>query len=96
MIKENKTQNVIVSNCDVLSDLDYGDVLDYHISNKSDATMVVRRFEKRNQYGVIKSRSNNFIDYEEKPLTLENINAGIYVFNSAVFKYLNPYLPLLY
>lgn len=88
LLKKDKMQNVLVSNCDVLSDLDYGDVLDYHISNKADATMVVRRFENKNQYGVIKIKGNNFLDYEEKPITLENINAGIYVFNSNVFKYL--------
>ena len=89
LLKKIKNQSVIVSNCDVLSDLDYGDVVDYHNINKSDATMVIRKFENRNQYGVIKAKGNNFVNYEEKPITLENINAGIYVFNSNVFKNLN-------
>ena len=88
LLKNYKRQHVVVSNCDVISNLNYGDVLDYHIKNRSDATMVVRRFEKRNLYGVIKTNGNIFLDYEEKPLTLENINTGIYVFNSKVFKYL--------
>ncbi len=90
LLKNLKNQNIIVSNCDVISDLDFGDLLDYHISNKSDATMAVRRFEKRNQYGVIKAKGKKFISYDEKPLTLENINAGIYVLNSKVLKIIKP------
>ena len=90
LLKNLKNQNIIVSNCDVISDLDFGDLLDYHISNKSDATMAVRRFEKKNQYGVIKAQGKKFISYDEKPLTLENINAGIYVLNSKVLKIIKP------
>ena len=52
--------------------------------------MAVRRFEKKNQYGVIKAQGKKFISYDEKPLTLENINAGIYVLNSKVLKIIKP------
>ncbi len=90
LLRKIKNQNIIVSNCDVITDLDYGDLLDYHVLNKSDATMVVRRFEKKNQFGVIRASGKNFLSYEEKPLTLENINAGIYVLNSRILKFLKP------
>ena len=34
------------------------------------------------------TKSNNFISYEEKPVKYENINAGIYVLESKILKYI--------
>ena len=87
-LKKNENQTVLVSNCDIISDADYGDIIDYHRSNKALATMVVRRYENRNPYGVISTKGNRFLAYDEKPFSQENINAGIYVFESKVFKFL--------
>ena len=50
--------------------------------------MVVKRYETKNPFGVIKTKGNNFLSYSEKPVKYENINAGIYVFNVKVFKLL--------
>ena len=73
---------------DVISEIDYSDAIDYHESHKADATMVVNRFETQNPYGVIETDGNIFRSYEEKPIKHENINTGIYIFNSEVFKYI--------
>ena len=91
-----KNQTVVVSNCDVISDLDYSDVLKYHKKNKALATMVVIQHENTNPYGVVTAKGNRFLGYLEKPLRIERINAGIYVFETKVFKFIqkNKYLDM--
>ena len=93
---QKKNQTVIVSNCDVISDLDYSDVLKYHKKNKALATMVVIQHENTNPYGVVTAKGNRFLGYLEKPLRIERINAGIYVFETKVFKFIqkNKYLDM--
>ena len=88
MLKNIKDKYVLVTNCDVVSDIDYSDVIDYHKFNNADVTMVVKRYERKNPFGVIETKGNNFVAYYEKPVKYENINAGIYVFNKKNFKYL--------
>ena len=87
-LKNLENQIILVTNCDVISEIDYGDAVDYHKSNRADATMVVHRYETQNPFGVIETKGNNFLSYNEKPIKYENINAGIYIFESDVFKYL--------
>jgi len=87
-LKNLNKEAILVTNCDIVSGVDYGDVLDYHNHNSADATMVVRRYETRNPFGVIETKDNNFISYKEKPVKNENINAGIYVLESNVLKYI--------
>ena len=59
-LKEIQNQTILVTNCDIISDIDYGEAIDYHNSNQADATMVVRRHEMQNPFGVIKTNGNNF------------------------------------
>ncbi len=88
LLKIKKKQDIIVTNCDIISNLNYKDLLNFHQKNKSDATMAVWRFEKKNQYGVIKAKGKKLLGIEEKPIIFQNINLGIYVLKSSVFKYL--------
>jgi len=81
LLKNLKDKYVIVTNCDVISDIDYSDVIDYHALNGADVTMVVKRYETKYPFGVIETKGKNFKAYYEKPVKYENINAGIYVFN---------------
>ncbi len=88
LLKNLKDKYVLVTNCDVISEVDYADIIEYHKLNAADVTMVVKRYETKNPFGVIKTKGNNFLSYSEKPVKYENINAGIYVFNVKVFKLL--------
>ena len=71
-------------------------MLKYHKKNKATATMVVMQHENVNPYGVVTAKGNKFLGYSEKPVKVERINAGIYVFESKVFKYIkkNKYLDM--
>jgi dTDP-glucose pyrophosphorylase len=70
---------IIVTNGDVLTDISYGEVLDFHCSNKALATMAVRLYEWQHPFGVVRIKGVDIVGFEEKPTTHTYINAGVYV-----------------
>lgn len=69
----------VVSNCDIMTDFNYGDLLDFHCNNKAQATMAVRNHEWENPYGVVRTKGIDIVDFKEKPVIRSYINAGVYV-----------------
>ena len=79
---------MVVTNGDVLTDINYGDLLDFHIGNESAATMAVKPHEFHNPFGVVKIDGAKVIGFEEKPVWRNIINAGIYALNPDSLEYL--------
>lgn len=73
------TQPFIVTNGDVLTDIRYDEMLDFHLRQNSLATMAVRQHEIQNQFGVVKIKGVEIEGFEEKPIYRSHVNAGIYV-----------------
>ena len=73
----------LVSNCDVISDLSYSALLDFHSRNAAVATMAVRLHEWRHPYGVVHTQGVEIVGFEEKPVSRSQINAGIYALSPA-------------
>jgi dTDP-glucose pyrophosphorylase len=71
-------ESIVVTNGDVLTNIDYGDLLDFHDENGAVATMAVREHEIINPYGVVELDNNNIINIVEKPILRSFINAGVY------------------
>jgi dTDP-glucose pyrophosphorylase len=71
----------VVTNGDVLTDINYGELLDFHIRHSADATMAVRQHEIQNQFGVVKTSGIEIEGFEEKPIYRSHVNAGIYILN---------------
>ena len=69
----------LVSNGDVLTDIRYGELLEFHCHHQAAATMAVRLHEWQHPYGVVRTEGVDIIGFEEKPVTRSHINAGIYV-----------------
>ena len=78
LIKPKPELPFIVSNGDVLTNIRYGDLLDYHIRYGADATMAVRLHEYGHPYGVVLTKGIDFISLEEKPIIRNHVNAGVY------------------
>ena len=74
----------IVSNADVLTDIRYSDLLNYHIKHRASGTMAVRVHEWQNPFGVVHTKGLNIVGFEEKPVFRHNINAGVYVLDPQV------------
>jgi dTDP-glucose pyrophosphorylase len=70
---------LLVSNGDVLTDIRYGELLDFHCRHGAAATMAVRLYEWQHPFGVVRTNGVDIVGFEEKPVARTHINAGIYV-----------------
>jgi len=87
-IGNKKYSSIIVTNGDVVSDVDYKDMLQYHLKYNAFATMAVREHRLKNDFGTVEVSGNLITGFKEKPITRSNINAGIYVLSNKVLKLL--------
>ena len=84
-----KFRNLIVINCDVITRLNFNDLLIFHENHKQIATVSSIIHETKNQFGVIKTRGSRLIEMVEKPLQKNYVNGGIYVFKKSIIHYIN-------
>ena len=56
---------IVVTNGDVLTDIHYGELLDFHMQYNSTATMAVRVHEWQNPFGVVETPGIDITSYEE-------------------------------
>lgn len=68
----------VVTNGDVITDIHYGELLDFHIRHNAMATMAVRIHEWQHPFGVVQTRGIEIVGFEEKPVARSHINAGVY------------------
>ncbi|MDI1236100.1 MAG: nucleotidyltransferase family protein [Polaromonas sp.] len=68
----------VVTNGDVITDIHYGELLDFHIRHNAMATMAVRMHEWQHPFGVVQTRGIEIVGFEEKPVARSHINAGVY------------------
>ena len=68
----------VVTNGDVITDIRYGELLDFHIRHNAAATMAVRVHEWQHPFGVVQTKGVDIIGFEEKPVARSHINAGVY------------------
>lgn len=78
------TEPFIVSNGDVLTDIRYGELLDFHLRHQAAATMAVRLHEWQHPFGVVETRGVDLVSLQEKPTIRTKVNAGIYVIDPRV------------
>ena len=72
---------VIIMNGDLLTKIDFKQLLDFHSNNGTNATMCVREYDFQVPYGVINIDGHNVKGIQEKPIHKFFVNAGIYVLN---------------
>jgi len=81
----------LVMNGDVLTTLDYTELIDYHREEKAIATLAMYDKEVEISLGVLKANERNEIyDYIEKPTLKYQVSMGIYVFEPRVLEYIKP------
>lgn len=91
LIKSIIEEPIIVSNGDILSNLSYKKILNYHMEQKNDVTIVTKKLENKNPYGILKiSKNNKVINLIEKPINNYFINAGIHIINPDVLDIIKP------
>ncbi len=78
----------VVTNGDVITDIHYSELLDFHIRQAAEATMAVRVHEWQHPFGVVQMQGVEIVGFEEKPISRSHINAGVYVLNPAALSVL--------
>ena len=83
----------LVTNGDVITDIRYGELLDFHQQHNASATMAVRVHEWQNPFGVVQTQGVEITGYEEKPILRSHINAGVYVIEPVALDLLTKSVP---
>lgn len=78
-----------VSNCDIIIENDYSEILDFHKSNKNDLTIVSALKHYSIPYGILETEGNGILrKLTEKPEITYQINSGMYILDSKVLEYI--------
>jgi len=81
LLKEKLTDPFFVMNGDLLTNVNFDHLCDYHIENHSKATMCVREYDFQVPFGVVNLKGHNIASIEEKPVHNFFVSAGIYMLN---------------
>ena len=77
---------IIVTNSDLISEIDYNNLIDYHNYKKSDLTICAKNKVFKMPYGEILQYHDQVKRITEKPSIYHLVNAGVYVVNKVLVK----------
>jgi dTDP-glucose pyrophosphorylase len=87
LLKGKINQTFFVSNCDILIDQDYSEILKYHRENKNEITIVAALKHYPIPYGIIETGLNgSLLQLVEKPDLTFKINSGMYIIEPHLMK----------
>jgi dTDP-glucose pyrophosphorylase len=78
----------VVTNGDVLTDIDYRELIEFRERHNAHGVMAVRIYEWTNPYGVVQMEGVNITGFAEKPVSRTYINAGVYAFSPKALEHL--------
>lgn len=88
LIKNRPQEPFFVMNADLLTNVNFSHLLDFHMNEDSIATMCVREYDFQVPYGVIETKESKITSIKEKPIQTFFVNAGIYSLSPKVFEYI--------
>ncbi|WP_369916796.1 nucleotidyltransferase family protein [Lysinibacillus sp. 2017] len=88
LIENRPTEPFFVMNGDLLTQVNFDQLMQFHIEQGAAATMCVREYEYQIPYGVIETNGTDLTAIKEKPIHRSFVNAGIYVLSPEVFDYI--------
>ena len=83
-LKNKIKKHFFLTNCDTIIDTNYYNILNFHLKNKNDITVVVAKKVFKIPYGVASLKNNKDFQLIEKPKLKLKINVGLYVINKKV------------
>lgn len=85
LLKDKLHSTFFVSNCDILINENYADILKYHQSNHNELTVVAALKTYSIPYGTIITGENGLLEsIEEKPNLTFKINTGLYILEPSI------------
>ena len=76
---EKSDEPMLVLNGDILTRVDFRAMLAFHVENKAELTVAVRKYDFQVPYGVIQCDGAHVMGVDEKPTYNFFVNAGIYL-----------------
>lgn len=88
--------HILLSNADVLTNLNFKKLIDYHIKSNAHISVAAREYSYQIPFGVIDHENNDVLGIKEKPMITNFHSAGIYVLNPILLKSIlqNEYLDM--
>lgn len=88
---KNLDETFLVLNGDVLTDICFAELIDFHQKEKAMATIAMHKRSEKIDLGVILcDGGSTVVGYVEKPTYDYQVSMGIYVFDPALIKYIQP------
>ena len=87
-IHEFKHEHILVTNSDILTNLDYEDFYLQFLNNNADMAVVTIPYEVKIPYAVLETKNSSIISLKEKPTYTYYSNAGIYLIKRNILKYI--------
>lgn len=94
LIPELPDQPIIIMNGDLLTKVNFANLLEFHAEHRAKATMCVREYDFQVPYGVVNIEDHRIVSIVEKPVHTFFVNAGIYVLDSCMLKLIPSGQPL--
>ncbi len=88
LIDQELTEPIVIMNGDILTNINFSSILDFHNDMGAIATMCVKEYIQDIPYGVVSTTKNILEGLSEKPKFSYFINAGIYILSPEALKYL--------
>jgi len=80
LLKDRINSTFFVSNCDIIIDEDYSEILDFHRSNSNEITVVAALKNYSIPYGTLETgQGGQLLSLHEKPELTYKINTGMYI-----------------
>ena len=84
LLRDRPNEPFFVMNGDLLTNVNFEHLLDFHMHQNSLATMCVREYEQQVPFGVVNIKNGQIISIQEKPINKFFVSAGIYLLSPEV------------
>ena len=86
LMQDKLNESFFVMNGDLLTNLNFENMMKFHLDNKSVATMGVREYDFQVPYGVVNVDGPDILSIEEKPIQHFFVSGGIYILDTETLK----------
>lgn len=90
LLPKKPVEALLIMNGDLLTKVNFKQLLDFHFGHHAQATMCVREYDFQVPYGVVKIDEHRITRIDEKPIQRFFVNAGIYVLEPEALGLISP------
>lgn len=84
LVRDHLDEPFFVMNGDLLTNINFEHLHDYHVAHAAAATMAVREYDFQVPYGVVNVHEGRILSIEEKPIHKFFVSAGIYMLSPEI------------